>query len=290
MLYPFASVILVFLATWPFALARPQRWNHNYYTAVQDLAVQGPVVQSTSSSTSQAPVATSTGGSSSAAIKDVGTTTTTTTTSSGGNTVGGAGMVYDADDAASVSRAASMKVAWGCDWTGTSAISNPSFAYKPQLWGPTKPITATDATDSDLVFYYNEPELCSGGGSCVAVEATYGSFPSFKSQFAGKKVSSPCTSAGGATFMTEFLGNVTRGSVDVLCFHWYGTDDLAGLKTTVNTFLAIGKSAGITEFYINEMGDYSNPTDISQYTDYLSGAVHGYAYNLANLGTGGTIG
>lgn len=275
MVRPAASLQLAFLATFSVALARPQ-WHHGGGNHPAP-SVQAPVVATTTAETTE-PTTTA-----SSSSGGGGTTPVTNSTSSGG----GKGVVYNPGDA---QRAVSLAPDWACDWDSTSGLSDPPFTFVPQLWGPTHTISASDVADA--VLYYNEPEICAtgAGGSCVPTPQVISDFSGFQTQMAGKQISTPCTSNGpaGVAMMTAFLAAYPTG-VDILCFHWYGTD-LAGLQSTVNQFKGLLPSGtSISQVWISEMGDNNIPTDISQYTDYLDGAVDKYAYNLYNLGAGGII-
>ena len=161
----------------------------------------------------------------------------------------------------------------------------------PQLWGPSHTITTSDTANSDYVLFYNEPDNCQGtGGSCVGAPQAITDFTSKMKPFqtAGKKVSTPCVMNPSSAYMETFLKGFDKGALDILCFHWYG-DDLAGLQSTVQTFKSLQQTYQVKELWISEMGVNSKPSDVSQYTQYLDGAVDRYAYNLYNLGSGGTL-
>lgn len=198
------------------------------------------------------------------------------------------GVIYNA---ANAQQALSQAPAWACDWDVTPDVSGYKFEFVPQLWGPTHTITTADTGTSDYVLFYNEPDNCSGtGGSCVGVQQTITDFTSKIKPFqtAGKKVSTPCVENPSTDYMKQFLGAFPKGSVDILCFHWYG-DTLAELQSTVQSFKSIQSTYGCSELWLSEMGVNSNPSEISQYTQYLDGAVDRYAYNLYNLGAGGKV-
>ena len=196
------------------------------------------------------------------------------------------GVIYDS---VTSSRAVSLAPAWACNWDSSPGVSNPPFEYVPQMWGPGH--TLSDLSSSDYVLFYNEPDECQSGagGSCVSQTDTVQQFTStFVPAASGKKVSTPCVTNGGASFLQAFLGSVGGSAVQVLCFHWYGSD-LGSLQSAVQTFKQIQQQYNIPEIWISEMGVNGNPTDISQYTQYLDGAVTRYAYNLNNLGSGGSL-
>ncbi len=197
------------------------------------------------------------------------------------------GVIYKYPDTSS--QAVSLDPSWACNWDSSPGISNPPFEFVPQMWGPGA--TLSDLSGSDYVLFYNEPDECQSGagGSCVSQSDTVRQFQTtFVPATSGKKVSTPCVTNGGASFLQSFLGSVGGSAVDVLCFHWYG-DDLGSLQTAVQTFKQIQQQYSIKEIWINEMGVSSKPSDVSQYTEYLDTAVDRYAYNLFYLGSGGTL-
>lgn len=196
------------------------------------------------------------------------------------------GVIYSSGTS---SQALSLAPAWACNWASSPGVSSPPFQYVPQMWGPGA--TLSDLSGSDYVLFYNEPDECQSGagGSCVTPTDTINQFKStFVPATSGKKVSTPCVTNGGASFLQTFLGSVGGSAVDILCFHWYG-DDLGSLESAVQTFKQIQQQYNIAEIWISEMGVNSKPTDVSQYTQYLDGAVDRYAYNLFYLGSGGSL-
>ncbi|KAK4692268.1 hypothetical protein P7C71_g4902, partial [Lecanoromycetidae sp. Uapishka_2] len=278
MMRPTTSLILAFLATLPAGLAHPQWGNYHHRVAAQHpTSVQAPIATTTEGSTETSSTPNSSSGS------EETTSTTTTTSSNGGSAL--AGVLYDTGD---VGTANSLSPAWTCDWD--SVPLGDSTGFVPQEWGPGPDhlLTQEEADISDYAMFYNEPNNCGGGGSCVTPTQTISDFGSFKTNITGKKLSTPCYANGGSDLMDSFL-DTWSGSVDVACFHFYGKNDLAGLKSAVEAFAAVQQKHGISELWLSEFGDYDNPTDISQYTDYLASAVNRWAYNINYLGAGGTI-
>ncbi|MCJ1275203.1 hypothetical protein MMC21_003004 [Puttea exsequens] len=290
-----ALTLLALLVAIPAVLAGPQWHGNNHFHAYRpaDAVVIPPAVSSSvpqvtpivppvlaDDSNGQASVVNG-GGVPQATTPPGGSTQNTSSTSSPSGGV--KGVVFNEDNAA---RAATMSASWACNWDTTPGAGVPPGAeYVPQLWGPAKSL---QVQSSPYVLYYNEPDLCDSegtGGSCVDVQTTINNFPGFKSQASGKKVSSPCVRNSKADYLETFLKSQKP---DILCFHWYGYD-LAGLTSTVEQFQQLQSTYQVGEIWIPEWGLNYTPTDISQYENYLNGQVNRYAYNLYNLGAGGTI-
>lgn len=199
--------------------------------------------------------------------------------------VGAKGLIYN-----NAEQANSMDVAWACNWGQTPGVSNPNFEYVPQLWGPKLDFGETiakNAAGSDFVLFYNEPDIPTSQGGCgVDVGTTVQDWHTYMKplQDQGKLVSTPCVANSNGAFMDTFLSSFPHGTMDVLCFHWYGPE-IEGLKRTVDEFKGYADKYGIKQLWISEMAVLPLPADLSEYISYLDGAVDRYAYNLNNLGT-----
>ena len=295
----FTYLLLSFLST-SFAQRGHPGWNRPATTVVQPATTPAPGTGSPATVEGASPPASvqiggqpaasdpsAVNGGSSVSATGSSSGTQSSTPSSSDNTPA-KGVIYNS---ANAQQALTQAPAWACDWDVTPDVSGYKFEFVPQLWGPTHTITTADTGTSDYVLFYNEPDNCSGtGGSCVGVQQTITDFTSKIKPFqtAGKKVSTPCVENPSTDYMTQFLKAFPKGSVDILCFHWYG-DSLSELQSTVQSFKSIQSTYGCSELWISEMGVNSNPSDISQYTQYLDGAVDRYAYNLYNLGAGGKV-
>ena len=199
-------------------------------------------------------------------------------------TAGAKGVAYNTP--AQASQVSGL--AWACNWGQTADVSNPSFEFVPQLWG-NKPGMAdsikSNCAGAKACLFYNEPDMSLAvGGSGIDVNTAISDFTSIMKpiQSAGSKVSTPCVANSDSSYMQTFVSAFPSGSIDIMCFHWYG-NDLEGLKSTVGTFQALASQHGIKEMWINEWAVQPAPGDLSSYTSYLDGAVTRYAYNMNDI-------
>ena len=201
-----------------------------------------------------------------------------------GSTVGAKGVAYNTPSQATQIGG----LAWACNWGQIVALESPPFEYVPQLWGKKDGMVesiAANAAGAKACLFYNEPDkTLDVGGSQVDVGTAITDFTSVMKpiQAKGTKVSTPCVANDASAYMNSFVSAFPKGSIDIMCFHWYGPD-VDGLKGTVATFQAIASQYGIKELWINEWAVQPAPQDLSSFTSYLDGAVTRYAYNMNDI-------
>lgn len=177
---------------------------------------------------------------------------------------------------------------WACNWGQTSTIPNPPFEFIPQLWGKKEGMVgsiAGNCAGAKACLFYNEPDISAGdGGSEIDVGTVISDFTSIMKpiQAAGSMVSTPCVANSNSAYMETFLKAFPSGSVDIMCFHWYGSD-LGGLQGTVETFQALATKYGVKELWMNEWAVQPAPSDLSSFTSYLDSKVNRYAYNMNDM-------
>ena len=179
-------------------------------------------------------------------------------------------------------------LAWACNWGQLVTLESPPFEYVPQLWGKKEGMVESikaNAAGAKACLFYNEPDkTLDVGGSQIDIGTVISDFTSVMKpiQAAGTKVSTPCVANSGLDFMTSFVKAFDKGSIDIMCFHWYG-NDVGGLKSVVESFQALATEYEIKEMWINEWAVQPAPNDLSSYTSYLDGAVTRYAYNMNDI-------
>ena len=196
-------------------------------------------------------------------------------------TVGAKGAAYNTAD-----QVQGRDIAWGCNWGQEPGLS-PTFDYVPQLWGKKNGFDTTikaNSASAKAVLYYNEPDISTDlGGSGIDVGTAISDFSIMQDiQKLGKKISSPCVANSGLDYADQFLSAFPKGSVDILCFHWYG-EGVENLKIVVDQFAKLKETHGCSEMWINEWAVQPTPSDLSEYTSYLDGAVDRYAYNMNDI-------
>lgn len=145
---------------------------------------------------------------------------------------------------------------------------------------------AANVAGAKHLLFYNEPDMDqSVGGSGIDVGTAVQDFKDIMQplQAQGKAVSTPCVANSDSDYLESFLKEFPNGSIDILCFHWYGPD-VNGLSSTVDTFQGLASKYGVKQLWMNEWAVQPAPNDLSQFTSYLDGKVDRYAYNMNDMG------
>ena len=205
--------------------------------------------------------------------------------SGGGDTTGPKGVAFN-----TLEQLESVEgIAWACNWGQENIDTDLKFDYVPQLWGPKNDFQQTikaSCSGKEHCLFYNEPDMpLSEGGCQVDVGQTISDFYTYMGPVrkAGSKVSTPCVANSNADYMEEFLGKVGAGNVDIMCFHWYGTE-VSDLLGYVKTFTDMAHKYDIPEVWINEWAiNPGGPSDLAPFAAALDKAVTRYAYNMNNM-------
>ena len=144
---------------------------------------------------------------------------------------------------------------------------------------------AANVGDAKNLLFYNEPDMPqSVGGSGIDVGTAISDFITIMQplQAHGKAVSTPCVANSDSGYLETFLKEFPNGSIDILCFHWYGPD-INGLRQTVESFQGLASKYGVKQIWMNEWAVQPPPNDLSSFTSYLDGKVDRYAYNMNDM-------
>ena len=144
---------------------------------------------------------------------------------------------------------------------------------------------AANAAGAKSALFYNEPDMDqSVGGSGIDVGTAIADFSTYMKplQLQGKAVSTPCVANSDSGYLETFLEAFPSGSIDILCFHWYGPD-INGLQSTVEQFQALASKHGVKQMWMNEWAVQPAPSDLSSFVSYLDGKVDRYAYNMNDM-------
>lgn len=157
---------------------------------------------------------------------------------------------------------------WGYNWGYPSNGLSSQFDYAPQLWCSSSAYTsgwasavksATSSGGTTHLLGFNEPD---NSGQCnISPSAAASAWKTYMQPYASsnvKLVSPAVTNGGGETglqWMSEFLGNCTGCTVDVIALHWYSSyapDFQNHVESAYNMF---GKPIWVTEFGLTSSTD-----------------------------------
>ncbi|CZT41761.1 uncharacterized protein RSE6_01543 [Rhynchosporium secalis] len=125
------------------------------------------------------------------------------------------------------------KVEWGYNWESYMDAGFPkNIEYVPMLWGDGADHTrdwfrnANDAIKrgSRHILAFNEPDACSGGGSCMSPQQAVNAYKQYIQPFKGRAYLGAPAVAGttaGLSWLKEFLGLCRGCQIDFLPVHWY---------------------------------------------------------------------
>lgn len=167
-------------------------------------------------------------------------------------------------------------------------MDNPPFEFVPQLWGKKDGMCesfGSNAAGAKHALFYNEPDMPqSVGGSGIDVGAAIQDWTTYMKplQDKGVAVSTPCVANSDSDYLEQFLKAFPTGTMDILCFHWYGPDAI-GLNSTIHQFQGLQKQYGAKQLWMNEWAVQPAPEDLSSYLQVLDGVVDRYAYNMNDM-------
>ncbi|KAH7351312.1 glycosyl hydrolase catalytic core-domain-containing protein [Rhexocercosporidium sp. MPI-PUGE-AT-0058] len=130
-------------------------------------------------------------------------------------------------------KGAGSKISWAYNW---DSYMDPGFPknmeFVPMLWGDGADHTANwaknvnDAINRGCrhILAFNEPDGCSGGGSCMSPQQAVNAYKKHIQPFKGRAyLGAPAVTNGpaGLPWLKEFLRLCTGCQVDFLPVHWY---------------------------------------------------------------------
>lgn len=170
------------------------------------------------------------------------------------------------------------RVSWAYNWfyerqpVSPDFLINSALTFIPTLWNddpwrmsawPSKAQAAIDA-GADVLFSFNEPDLCYDGSACMSMNRSVTAYKSGMMPFAGKaRLGAPAVTnagpPGGLQYLEDFIGNCTGCQIDFINLHWY--NNMYAYQYFKTYMTAAHNRFPNYPIYITEFGDDSNSGD-----------------------------